>query len=100
MEGPTSLPSSELWGRKVLDTDGRILGTIDSIARTVGGPVRAIVLVTRRPRHFALVDLSQGLMRGDDVIVPSRVNGPRLEAGSAPSRDFYPLWPAALPRRA
>ena len=75
LEGPTSPPSSELWGLKVYDTDGRLLGTIDSTARAVGGPMRAIVNTPHGPRRFALVDVSQATVRNGVVLVTSVAGG-------------------------
>ena len=68
--GPTSLPSSELWGLRVYDDDGRLLGTIDSIVRTLGGPTRAIVRPSRWSRRCRFVDLSRAIVRNGVVLVP------------------------------
>ena len=65
------MAASELWGRAVHDAQGRDLGTIDSIARTAGGPVRAIVRPARGKRRFVLVDLSAAVLRGSVVVVPA-----------------------------
>lgn len=65
------MASSDLWGRTVYDTEDRNLGTIDSIARTAGGPVRAIVRPALGHRRFVLVDLSAAFLREPALVVPA-----------------------------
>src|ERR1700681_2037442 len=69
-EGPASLASSELCGREAYDTEGRPIGTIDSIVRPHGGPVRAIVRTDGRPRRFVFIDLGMAAFDGDAIVVP------------------------------
>lgn len=72
-QAPWSVQSSQLWGRKVHDHQGRELGTIDSVVRTYGGAVRAIVRPNRRPRRFVFVDLREAVFDRKGVLVSSTV---------------------------
>lgn len=97
-EGPASLPSSELWGREVYDTEGRPVGTIDSIARTHGGAVRAIVRTDGRPRRFVFVDLDAAVFEGDAVVVPFK-GRESSDAEDRPTPRLRVVWPLTLRRR-
>ena len=77
------MASSDLWGRTVYDTEDRNLGTIDSIARTAGGPVRAIVRPARGDRRCVLVDLSAAFLREEALVVPA--TAPPAEAAERPA---------------
>jgi hypothetical protein len=73
--GLDALPASSLWGRDVYDSAGRRMGTIDSIVRNLGGPVKAIVRTARRPRRFIFVDLEGAVFDGESVVVASIATG-------------------------
>ena len=97
-EGPPSLASTELWGRELYDTNGRRLGTIDSIVRPHGGPVRAIVRTDGRPRRFVFIDLGMAAFDGDAIVVP--ITGRESSAAEewpTPRSGF--VWPLTLRRR-
>jgi len=83
------MASSELWGRAVQDTQGRDLGAIDSIARTAGGSVRAIVRPATGKRRFVLVDLSAAVLRRRVVVVPAAApSAETAERAAVPQREL------------
>ena len=88
-ELPALMASSELWGRPVRDTQGRDLGTIDSIARTAGGAARATVRSVSGKRRLVLVDLSASVLRDSVVVVPAAAPpGETAERAAMPHREL------------
>jgi hypothetical protein len=81
-KGPQDVPASELWGRRVYDTQRLLIGTIDSITQTLGGSKRAIVQTSRRPRHFVFVELQDAVFEGEAVVVPAPSRQPSGAEGS------------------
>lgn len=97
--GPADLPANELWGLDVHDTEGRPIGTIDSIARTIDGPAQAIVRTAPRPHRFIFIDLTHAVLEGGAVVVPAvRDFGPAALARTEPPLTVN--WTLQLRRHA
>jgi hypothetical protein len=94
-QDPLDVPASELWGRQVCDTDGLLIGTIDSIVQTLGGTRRAIVQTSRRPRHFIFVELYDAVFQGEAMVVPAL---PRQHSGAEGSPSVRLTWSAGARR--
>ena len=87
---PLRMPSAELWGREVRFADGERVGRIDSIIRTYGGPVRALVRVPGLRRQFKLVLLDDAVvLDGDVVVLP--IDAAAYAPESADGRQSEPL---------
>jgi hypothetical protein len=74
----TNLRPSELWGKKVFDTDGRYLGAVVAIGSR-RGVVRKVVV--QRPRLGAPVTLlpdAGSRLDGSHLVIPLRQAPPRM----------------------
>ena len=92
-------PSSDLFGLDVVDPDGQVVGTVDSVVRTYRGGTKAVVRLRSGAVKAAFADLDRAVIHGDQVLL----NNPlQLGCDGAERHDDHPpfVWPLRAPRTA